>query len=161
MQETIKNFMRSGKVFLVLYGPPGTYKTTTLKKLALYELKNRAPAPNPFYVYYTKFARLAKHLLEDQELHEIVLKTRLLLIDDLTFLSLREAFWLELFDILDERYEKKRKTIIATNHDPAEYLTGQVSMFTRIASRLCDENLSTLYETQKSGSFRNRGGTEW
>lgn len=155
LKKVVKDFMKSKKVFLVLYGAPGTYKTTTTKKL-VFSLQKKKKEVCPYTAYYTKFYSLVDTLETDEELLEILKRTKLLVIDDLIFANLREHFWIKFFAIVDERYEKGRKTIFTTNHNPRDYLTGSVSIYQRIASRLCDENIGMLHETKTS--FRNAGG---
>lgn len=149
--SVLKSFIKGQKIFLVLYGAPGTYKTTACKKLVYSILKKKGI--NPYNAYFIKFYNLVDWLLQDEELESLLKHTKLLVIDDLISLHLKESILLKLFAIVDERYEKQRKTIFTTNHNLQEFLNGPVSIFSRIASRLCDANISMLYETQ--GAFRN------
>ncbi len=144
LSQALKEFMPSNKRFLVLYGPTGTFKTSTVKQFLYAYAKNKLLKYGEVSVYdcmFVRFVDLPKVWQEDEEaLH----RTKLLAIDDLVFSGLSDDFWLKLFSLIDYRYIKPCKTIITTTHDLKRLLEGEVSFFQRIAGRLCDENLSML-----------------
>jgi DNA replication protein DnaC len=151
--QAIKEFLLSNKRFLVLYGPTGTFKTSAVKKFLYAYAKDKLLKYGKISVYdcmFVKFVDLPKVWQEDEEaLH----KTKLLAIDDLVLSGFSDSFWIKLFSLIDYRYTKPLKTIITTNHDLKQFLSGEVNFHQRIASRLCDENLSMLVLSETS--YRN------
>ncbi len=144
LSQAIKKFMSSNKRFLVIYGPTGTFKTTAVKKYLYAYAKNKLVKYGKVSVFDCMFVRFVDLPKVWQEDEEALYRTKLLAIDDLVFSGFSEGFWIKLFSLIDHRYTKDRKTIITTNHDLTHFLEGEVSFYQRIASRLCDENLSTL-----------------
>jgi len=153
LSQAIKEFMRSNKRFLVIFGPTGTFKTSAVKQFLYAYAKNKHLKYGGVDVYdcmFVRFVDLPKVWNED----EIALyRTKLLAIDDLVFSGFHENFWLKLFSLIDYRYTKPFKTIITTNHNLTYFLEGEVNFYYRIASRLCDENLSMLVPSETS--YRN------
>jgi DNA replication protein DnaC len=145
LSQALKEFMLSNKRFMVLYGPTGTFKTTAVKQFlkALAEEKHAKNGKVGVYdIKFVRFVDMPKLWKEDEE---VFYKTKLLAIDDLVFSpDLPGWFFVELFSLIDHRYTKDLKTIITTNHDLKRFLEGEVSFQQRIASRLCDKNLSML-----------------
>jgi len=144
LSQALKEFLLSNKRFLVIYGPTGTFKTSTVKQFLYAYAKNKLLKYGEVSVYdcmFVRFVDLPKVWQEDEEaLH----RTKLLAIDDLVFSGLSDDFWLKLFSLIDYRYTKPCKTIITTTHDLKRLLEGEVSFQQKIAARLCDENLSML-----------------
>jgi DNA replication protein DnaC len=153
LSQALKEFMHSNKRFLVLYGPTGTFKTSAVKQFLYAYAKNKLLKYGKVSVYdcmFVRFVDLPKVWQEDEDaLH----RTKLLAIDDLVLSGFSESFFIKLFSLIDHRYTKDCKTIITTNHDLKHFLEGQVNFFLRIASRLCDENLSMLVLSETS--YRN------
>jgi DNA replication protein DnaC len=153
LSQALKEFMLSSKRFLVIYGPTGTFKTSAVKKFlkALAEERHAENGKVGCYdIKFVDFVNMPK-LWQDEE--EVFYKTNLLAIDDLVFSGLPESFFLKLFSLINYRYTKPLKTIITTNHDLKNFLTGEVNFYQRIASRLCDENLSMLVLSETN--YRN------
>ncbi len=153
LSQAIKEFMSSNKRFLVIYGPTGTFKTTAVKKFLYTYAKNtllKYGEVSVFDCMFVQFVDLPKAWQEDEE---ALYRTKLLTIDDLVFSGFSDNFWLKLFSLINHRYTKNIKTIITTNHDLTQFLDGEVNFYQRIASRMCDENLSmrVLSET----NYRN------
>jgi len=150
LSQAIRDFMLSNKRFLVIFGPTGTFKTSTVKKFLYAYAKNKHLKYGGVDVYdcmFVRFVDLPKVLNEDEiALH----RTKLLAIDDLVFSGLSDDFWLKLFSLIDYRYTKPFKTIITTTHDLKRLLEGEVSFQQKIAARLCDENLSMLVMSSAS-----------
>ncbi len=144
LSQAIKEFMSSNKRFLVLYGPTGTFKTTAVKKFLYAYAKNKLLKNGEVSVFDCMFVRFVDLPKVWQEDEEALYRTNLLAIDDLVFSGFSEGFWIKLFSLIDHRYTKDLKTIITTNHDLTRFLEGEVNFYQRIASRLCDENLSML-----------------
>jgi DNA replication protein DnaC len=153
LSQAIKEFIFSNKRFLVLYGPTGTFKTTAVKKSLYAYAKNKFVKNGEVSVHDCMFVRFVDLPKVWQEDEEVLYKTKLLAIDDLVFSGFYDNFWLNLFSLIDYRYTKPCKTIITTNHDLKRFLEGEVNFFQRIASRLCDENLSILVLSE--ASYRN------
>jgi len=153
LSQALKEFILSDKRFLVLYGPTGTFKTSTVKHFLYAYAKDKLLKYGKVSVYdcmLVRFVDLPKVWHEDEE---ALYKTQLLAIDDLVLSGFSENFFLKLFSLIDYRYTKPLKTIITTNHDLKGFLSGEVNFYQRIASRLCDENLSMLVPS--SASYRN------
>jgi DNA replication protein DnaC len=153
LSQALREFVLSNKRFLVLYGPTGTFKTSAVKKFlkALAEEKYAKNGKVGCYdIRFVRFVDMPKLWQEDEE---VFYKTKLLAIDDLVFSGLPDRFFLKLFSLIDHRYTKDLKTIITTNHNLKQFLTGEVNFYQRIASRLCDENLSTLVLSETN--YRN------
>ncbi len=153
LSRKIKEFSLSNKRFLVVYGPTGTFKTIAVKQFlkALAEEKYAENGRVGCYdIKFVDFVDMPKLWQEDEE---VFYKTKLLAIDDLVFSGLPDSFWLKLFSLINYRYTKDLKTIITTNHDLKRFLEGEVNFCQRIASRLCDENLSMM--VLSSTSYRN------
>jgi DNA replication protein DnaC len=153
LSRTIKEFIHSNKKFLVLYGPTGTFKTSAVKKSLKAFAKRKLLKNGKITVHdclFVRFVDLPKLWQEDEE---ILYRTKLLAIDDLVFSGFPDSFWVRLFSLIDHRYTKPLKTIITTNHDLTRFLEGEVNFQQRIASRLCDENLSMLVLTE--AGYRN------
>jgi DNA replication protein DnaC len=166
LSRAIKEFLRSDKRFLVLYGPTGTFKTTAVKKSLKAYAKSKLLKNGKVSVYdcmFVRFVDLPNVWQEDevsvydcmfvrsvdppnvwQEYEEVFYRTKLLAIDDLVLSGFPDSFWMNLFSLIDYRYTKNLKTIITTNHDLKCFLEGEVNFYQRIASRLCDKNLSML-----------------
>jgi len=145
LSQAIKEFMSSNKRFLVLYGPTGTFKTSAVKKYLYAYAKNKLLKNGEVSVFDCMFVRFVDLPKVWQEDEEALYRTKLLAIDDLVFSpALSEQFFMELFSLIDYRYTKPCKTIITTTHDLKRLLEGEVNFYQRIASRLCDENLSML-----------------
>ncbi len=143
--SALKEFELSHERFLVLWGPPGTYKTTAVKQYlkALAEKKYaQSGKVRSYNIRFVRFVDMPKIWKEEEE---IFYRTELLAIDDLVLSpDLPGKFLMELFSLIDYRYTKPLKTIITTNHDLKRLLEGEVSFQQKIAARLCDENLSML-----------------
>jgi hypothetical protein len=161
----LQEFERSHERFLVLWGPPGTYKTTAVKQFlkALAEKKYAQNGRVGWYdITFVRFVDMPKLWKEEEE---AFYKTKLLAIDDLVFSpNLPGWFFVELFSLIDYRYTYNLKTIITTNHDLSHFLHGEVNFYQRIASRLCDENLSRLVSSKVSYRTPNkpsRGPVRW
>jgi len=153
LSQAIKEFMLSHKRFLVVYGPTGTFKTTAVKKSLYAYAKKKFSKNGKVSVHdclFVNFVDLPKVWQEDEE---ILYKTKLLAIDDLVFSGFPDSFFLKLFSLINHRYTKPLKTIITTNHDLKRFLEGEINFHQRIASRLCDENLSMLVPSETS--YRN------
>lgn len=159
LQRVLLDFLSSERVFLTLWGPPGTYKTTGAKKLLIAYVEKKGEV-SPWYGYFVRFADIEK-ALEEEETCEIMKGTRLLIVDDLIFEGYPERVWLKFFNIIDIRYSFLRKTVITTNHDVRTFTYGGVSLKQRIASRLCDINLGVVYEVKNSYRNPKGGGAEW
>ena len=153
LSQALEEFMLSSKRFLVIYGPTGTFKTTAVKKF-LKALAEERYAENGkvgcYDIKFVDFVNMPK-LWQDEE--EVFYKTNLLAIDDLVFSGFPDSFWVKLFSLINYRYTKPLKTIITTNHDLKNFLTGEINFYQRIASRLCDENLSMLVLSETN--YRN------
>jgi len=159
---TLKEFGLSHKRFLVLWGPPGTYKTTAVKRYLkalakkMYAREGRVGYDDITFVRFVDMPKLW------QEEEEVFYKTKLLVIDDLVFSSdLPKGFLMEFFSLIDYRYTNPSKTIITTNHDLKPLLQGEVSFQQRIASRLCDENLSELVSSKANYRTPNKNSIKW
>jgi DNA replication protein DnaC len=157
LSREIKEFLLSNKRFLVLYGPTGTFKTSAVKKFLYAYAKNKLLKNGKITVHDCLFVRFVDLPQLWQEDEEILYRTKLLAIDDLVFSGSPDSFWMKLFSLIDHRYTKPCKTIITTNHDLKGFLQGGVSFQQRIASRLCDENLSTLVLTETGYRNPSRG----
>jgi DNA replication protein DnaC len=155
LTQKLKEFGHSKKRFLVLWGPTGTFKTTAVKRFLYNYAKSRMLKNGRTGAYDGMFVRFANFpkVWQDQENEEYLHNTKLLIIDDLVFSGFPESVWLKLFELIDYRYTKPCKTIITTNHDLKHFLSGEINFYQRIASRLCDENLSM--EVLSEVSFRN------
>jgi DNA replication protein DnaC len=162
LSQTLKEFILSNKRFLVIYGPTGTFKTSAVKKFlkALAEEKHAENKKVGCYdIKFVDFVNMPK-LWQDDE--EVFYKTNLLAIDDLVFSGFPDSFWVKLFSLINYRYTKPLKTIITTNHDLTRFLQGEVNFYQRIASRLCDENLSLLVLSETNYRNPNRNpSSEW
>ena len=144
LSQKIKEFIMFSKRFLVVYGPTGTFKTTSVKQFLYAYAKDKLLKYGKISVYdclFVRFVDLPKVWQEDEE---VLYRTKLLAIDDLVFSGFPDSFWIKLFSLIDHRYTKDLKTIITTNHDLKHFLSGEVNFYQRIAGRLCDENLSML-----------------
>ncbi len=154
----LKEFELSHERFLVLWGPPGTYKTTAVKQFlkALAE-KKYAKSGRVGYtdIKFVDFVDMPK-LWEEEE--EVFYRTKILAIDDLVLSGFPDSFWIKLFSLINHRYTKPLKTIITTNHDLTDFLKGGISFQQRIASRLCDENLSRRVSSRASYRTPNKPG---
>jgi DNA replication protein DnaC len=140
----LKEFELSHKRFFVLWGPPGTYKTTAVKQFLKALAKKMYTQKGKVGWYDITFVRFVDmHKLWKEE-EEVFYRTKLLAIDDLVLSGFPDSFWVEFFSLIDYRYTQLCKTIITTNHDLKPLLQGEVNFQQRIASRLCDENLSML-----------------
>jgi DNA replication protein DnaC len=153
LSQAIKEFMLSNKRFLVIYGPTGTFKTSAVKKFLYAYAKNKFVKNGEVSAYDCMFVRFVDLPKVWQEDEEVLHKTKLLAIDDLVLSGFPDSFWVKLFSLIDYRYTKPCKTIITTNHTLTHFLQGEVNFFQRIASRLCDENLSMLVLSETS--YRN------
>jgi len=153
----LQEFEMSHERFLVLWGPPGTYKTTAVKQYlkALAEKKYAQSGKVGWYdITFVRFVDMPKLWKEEEE---VFYKTKILAIDDLVLTpNLPERFLIELFALIDHRYTHNLKTIITTNHDLSHFLQGEVNFQQRIASRLCDANLSRLVSSKVSYRTPNR-----
>ncbi len=161
--SALKEFGRSHERFLVLWGPPGTYKTTAVKQYlkALAEKKYAKKGRVRSYdIKFVDFVDMPKLWEEDEE---VFYRTKILAIDDLVLSGFPDSFWIKLFSLINHRYTNHRytkplKTIITTNHDLTDFLKGEVSFQQRIASRLCDENLSKLVCSKANYRTPNKPG---
>jgi DNA replication protein DnaC len=153
LSQALEEFMLSSKRFLVIYGPTGTFKTTAVKKFLKALAEERYAENGKVGCYDIKFVDFVEmpKLWQDEE--EVFYKTNLLAIDDLVFSGFPDSFWVKLFSLINYRYTKPLKTIITTNHDLKNFLTGEINFYQRIASRLCDENLSMLVLSETN--YRN------
>jgi len=140
----IKEFVRSNKRFLVVYGPTGTFKTTAVKQFLKALAEERYAENGKVGCYDIKFVDFVDMPKLWQEEEEVFYKTKLLAIDDLVLSGFPDSFWVKLFSLINHRYTKDLKTIITTNHDLKGFLSGEVNFYQRIAARLCDEHLSML-----------------
>ncbi len=157
--SALKEFGRSHERFLVLWGPPGTYKTTAVKQYLKALAKKKYAKNGKVRSYHIKFVRFVDMPNLWQEEEEIFYRTKLLAIDDLVLSpNLPESFLMKLFSLIDYRYTNPLKTIITTNHDLTELLKGEVSFQQRIASRLCDANLSRRVFSKVSYRTPNKPG---
>jgi DNA replication protein DnaC len=161
LSQALKEFMLSNKRFLVLYGPTGTFKTSAVKKF-LKALAEEKCAENGkvgrYDIKFVDFVDMPKLWQEDEE---VFYKTKLLAIDDLVFSGFPDSFWVKLFSLINYRYTKPLKTIITTNHDLKRLLEGEVSFQQRIASRLCDENLSMLVLSETNYRNPRQNPSSW
>jgi DNA replication protein DnaC len=144
LSQTLKEFMLSNKRFLVIYGPTGTFKTTAVKKFLKALAEEKYAENRKVGCYDIKFVDFVDMPKLWQEEEKVFYRTKLLAIDDLVLSGFPDSFWVKLFSLINYRYTKDLKTIITTNHDLKQFLTGEVNFYQRIASRLCDENLSML-----------------
>jgi DNA replication protein DnaC len=156
LSQAIKEFMLQSKRFLVLYGPTGTFKTSAVKQFLYAYAKNKLLKYGEVSVHDCMFVRFVDLPKLWREYEEVFYKTKLLAIDDLVLSGFSDNFWIKLFSLIDHRYTKPLKTIITTNHDLKRLLEGEVSFQQRIASRLCDENLSMMVLTETSYRNPNR-----
>jgi DNA replication protein DnaC len=140
----LREFMLSNRRFLVIYGPTGTFKTTVVKKFLSALAEEKYAENGKVGVYDIKFVRFVDMPSLWHEDEEVFYKTKLLAIDDLVLSGFSDRFFIKLFALIDYRYTKDLKTIITTNHNLKDFLEGEVNFYQRIASRLCDENLSML-----------------
>jgi DNA replication protein DnaC len=155
--SALKEFIHSNKRFLVLYGPTGTFKTTAVKQYLKALAEKKYAQKGRVRSYDIKFVRFVDMPNLWQEDEEVFYKTKLLAIDDLVLSGFPDSFWVKLFSLIDHRYTKPLKTIITTNHNLKSFLQGEVNFQQRIASRLCDENLSML--VLSSTNYRNPNKT--
>jgi DNA replication protein DnaC len=153
LSQALKEFMLSNKRFLVIYGPTGTFKTSAVKKFLKALAEKRYAKKGKVGSYYIRFVRFVDMPTLWQEDEEVFYKTKLLAIDDLVLSGFPESFWIKLFSLIDHRYTKALKTIFTTNHNLTHFLQGEVNFYQRIASRLCDENLSMLVLSETN--YRN------
>jgi DNA replication protein DnaC len=152
----LQEFGLSHKRFLVLWGPAGTYKTTAVKQYlkALAEKKYTQNGRVRWYdITFVRFVDMPKLWQEEEESFH---RTQILAIDDLVLSGFPDGFWVKLFSLIDYRYTQPCKTIITTNHDLKRFLEGEVNFQQRIASRLCDENLSMLVSSKVSYRTPNK-----
>jgi DNA replication protein DnaC len=161
LSRAIKEFIHSNKRFLVLYGPTGTFKTTAVKQYLKALAEEKYTQNGRVGSYDIKFVRFVDMPNLWQEDKEVFYKTEILAIDDLVFSGFPDSFWIKLFSLIDYRYTKPLKTIITTNHDLKRLLEGEVNFQQRIASRLCDENLSTLVLSETNYRNPNRSPSSW
>jgi len=162
LSQALKEFRLSNKRFLVLYGPTGTFKTSAVKKFLKALAERRYAKNGRVGSHDIKFVRFVDMPILWQEDEEVFYRTNLLAIDDLVLSGFPDSFWVKLFSLIDHRYTKDLKTIITTNHNLKSFLEGEVNFYQRIASRLCDENLSMLVLSQTS--YRNpnkKPPSEW
>jgi len=153
----LKEFGRSHERFLVLWGPPGTYKTTAVKQYLKALAEKKYSQSGKVRSYNIKFVRFVDMFEIWKEEEEIFYRTELLAIDDLVLSpALPERFLIKLFSLIDYRYINPLKTIITSNHDLTDFLKGGISFQQRIASRLCDENLSKLVLSKASYRTPNK-----
>ena len=160
--SALKEFELSHERFLVLWGPPGTYKTTAVKQY-LKALAEKKYAQNgkvrSYNIRFVDFVDMPKLWKEEEE---IFYRTEILAIDDLVLSpDLPGKFLMKLFSLINYRYTHPRKTIITTNHDLTNLLKGEVSFQQRIASRLCDANLSNLVFSKVSYRNPNKKSVRW
>jgi len=147
----LKEFELSHERFLVLWGPPGTYKTTAVKQYLKALAEKKYARNEKVGVYDLKFVRFVDMPRLWKEEEEFFYRTQILAIDDLVLSpDLPGKFLMKLFSLIDYRYTHPRKTIITTNHDLTSLLKGEVSFQQRIAGRLCDANLSKRVSTKIS-----------
>ncbi len=155
----LKEFELSHERFLVLWGPPGTYKTTAVKqflKALAQKIYSQCGRVRSYDIKFVDFVDMPDLWQEEKE---VFYKTKLLAIDDLVLSpTLPERFLRKLFSLINHRYTKPLKTIITTNHDLTDFLKGEVSFQQRIASRLCDENLSRRVSSRASYRTPNKPG---
>jgi len=163
--SALQEFELSHERFLVLWGPPGTYKTTAVKQFlkALAEKKYAQSGKVRWYdITFVRFVDMPKLWKEEEE---FFYRTKILAIDDLVLSpNLPGWFFVELFSLIDYRYTNPLKTIITTNHDLTSLLEGEVSFQQRIAGRLCDENLSKRVFSKVSYRTPNKpngGSVRW
>jgi DNA replication protein DnaC len=162
LSQALKEFMLSNKRFLVLYGPTGTFKTSAVKKFLYAYAKDKLLKYGKVSVYDCMFVRFVDLPKVWQEDEEVLYRTNLLAIDDLVFSGFSDNFWIKLFSLIDHRYTKDLKTIITTNHDLTRFLEGEVNFYQRIASRLCDENLSMRVPSETNyRNPRQRPSSSW
>jgi DNA replication protein DnaC len=159
--SALQKFELSHERFLVLWGPPGTYKTTAVKQYLKALAKKKYAQNGKVGSYDIKFVNFVDMPQLWQEDEEVFYKTKLLAIDDLVLSGFHESFWIKLFSLLNHRYTKPLKTIITTNHDLKRFLEGEVNFQQRIASRLCDENLSMLVSSKASYRTPNKNSVKW
>jgi hypothetical protein len=162
LMSALEEFGLSYKRFLVLWGPPGTYKTTAVKqylKALAEEIYTQKGRVRWYDITFVRFVDMPKLWKEEEE---VFYRTQILAIDDLVFSSdLPAGFLMKLFSLIDYRYTQPCKTIITTNHDLKPLLQGEVSFQQRIASRLCDENLSMLVFSKVSYRTPNKESIKW
>jgi len=152
----LEEFELSHERFLVLWGPPGTYKTTAVKQYLKALAQKMYAQKGKVRWYDITFVRFVDmHKLWKME-EEVFQRTQILAIDDLVLSGFPDSFWVEFFSLIDYRYTQPCKTIITTNHDLKPFLQGEVSFQQRIASRLCDENLSRLVFSKVSYRTPNK-----
>jgi DNA replication protein len=161
LSQALREFKLSNKRFLVLYGPTGTFKTTTVKKFLKAYAENKLSKKGKVSVYDCMFVRFVDLPNVWQEDEEVLHKTKLLAIDDLVFSGFPDSFWIKFFGLIDYRYTKPCKTIITTNHNLTQFLEGEINLYQRIASRLCDENLSMLVFAKASYRTPNQSSGSW
>jgi len=163
LSQALKEFMLADKRFLVIYGPTGTFKTTAVKQFLYSYARNKFLKNGEVSVHDCLFVRFTDLPQLWQEDEEILFKTKLLAIDDLVMSGFPDSFFLKLFSLIDHRYTKALKTIVTTNHDLKRFLEGEVNFYQRIASRLCDENLSMLVlsETSYRNPNKNPPSSSW
>jgi DNA replication protein DnaC len=159
--SALQKFELSHERFLVLWGPPGTYKTTAVKQYLKALAKKKYAQNGKVGSYDIKFVNFVDMPQLWQEDEEVFYRTKLLAIDDLVLSGFHESFWVKLFSLLNHRYTKPLKTIITTNHDLKRFLEGEVNFHQRIASRLCDENLSMLVSSKVSYRTPNKNSVKW
>jgi DNA replication protein DnaC len=153
LSQALKEFILSNKRFLVIYGPTGTFKTTAVKKFLKALAEEKYAENRKVGCYDIRFVDFVDMPKLWQEYEEVFYRTKLLAIDDLVFSGFPDSFWVKLFSLINYRYTKPCKTIITTNNDLTHFLEGEVNFFQRIASRLCDENLSMLVLSETN--YRN------
>ncbi len=157
--SALKEFELSHERFLVLWGPPGTYKTTAVKQYLKALAEKKYAQNGKVRSYDIKFVRFVDMPKIWKKEEEVFYRTEILAIDDLVLSpDLPGKFLMELFSLIDHRYTKPRKTIITTNHDLTSLLKGEISFQQRIASRLCDANLSKRVFTKVSYRTPNKPG---
>jgi DNA replication protein DnaC len=161
LSQALKEFILSNKRFLVIYGPTGTFKTTAVKK-SLKALAEEKYAENGkvgcYDIRFVDFVDMPKLWQEEEK---VFYRTKLLAIDDLVFSGFPDSFWIKLFSLINHRYTKDLKTIITTNHNLTHFLQGEVNFYQRIASRLCDENLSMLVLSETNYRNPRQNPSSW
>jgi DNA replication protein DnaC len=162
LMSALQEFELSHERFLVIWGPPGTYKTTAVKQFLKALAEKKYAQSGKVRSYDIKFVRFVDMPKLWREEEEVFYRTKLLAIDDLVFSSdLPAGFLMELFSLIDYRYTNSYKTIITTNHDLKPLLQGEVNFQQRIASRLCDETLSRLVSSKVSYRNPNKKSVRW
>lgn len=136
--------------FLVLFGKTGTGKTVAAC-LVLSEILRRIDAssrpsggdaqrvPPGLFVRANTLARLSAYDAADREWLESAIRTPCLVLDDLGSEAANDIFKAQLYELLDRRYARSRRTIITSNLDKATFAKRYGE---RISDRLREKGMS-------------------